>query len=1445
MAVMISVKAGHDPAYYTATVGSGKQADYYLSATRVQGEPQGTWVGEGLADLAIHDGDVVNEDDFLAIYGEFVNPRNGEHLGRPPRQDAELRKLFEQKKAAEPGLTREREHELWIEARSEVKSAGVMYFDTVFTPDKSVSLAHTTALASAEQARQAGDLGKAAEWEARAASIWEEIEKACRVWIDYAQEEARFVRTGHHGRRIEGVEQGKFEDSHEIPVAMFPHHCSREGDPNLHLHVLWLNKVKTISDDAWRAIESRQLFRVRGAGSAIGALTLETGLAERHGFDWVYRPKSHGRVIKGCSEKAINAFSSRRAQITKTVLGMADEYKAQHGCEPSRRALWSMAQHANRLTRKGKSEKLLDRAQLLKDWETVSREAELGSLAELAGSLWAARAEARIRSAGELTPAQERELMLKALADAQASSAAWGRQVLIHRLGENLPDHVTAAGSEHAARVLEGLADRIMAGEGGDRVHCLTAGEFPRVPDYLRRASGESLFRPHGSELYATKAQLTLEQRIIAQAGAEKAPHLEPELAAELVGVELADLEAQLRSAATAQDFTTGSGLSASQAAVAFNALTSARRAEIGVAIAGSGKSYLAGKAAEAWVRAGKGRVIGTATSSNARNVLAASSPVIEGFNLSELLGDLPDQPEARGWVDVGDGALIILDEASLTSMRHWGSLLDMAERFNAKLLVLGDTHQIDSPEAGGGLQMLARKLGFAQLQEVHRFRDQWQKAASVQLRAGDVHALVAYDEHGLLHGGSYEEMADAASRAYLADLLAGKDTLLLAQTNEESRDLSRRVQSFMREWGKLGRTSVELREGQRAWTGDLITARHNEGSLINSDRLRLVDVEEAQALVSRRIEQADGSVTWSDPFAVPIEYVRQHADLGYAQTWTTSQGRTVADSAHSLVASNAGRNGFYESMTRSKIENHAWLYEREEDFPEVTADPELERERVRQAERQGEVVERHESADAVALATRVVQRMDEPMSATETRERSLSSADHLGHLWSIWDDQYRAAGARRYEAELRALIGDDLTGEVLKDTDDLYRALRHCELAGKDTGDVLADAINGRSFEGARSVSAVLAARVRQATEEIPAQLRESWAELVPATGDAERRDFLVRVAEAMDARQARLGAHVADTAPVWAVQALGEVPADQAERDAWEKAVGEIAAYREMTGWDHPGQALGPQPGSTSPEFRAEWQNAISVMAKVDGVDVRGMSDGLLLTRRSAYERETTWAPASVTDELRVIRLTGLEARTEAARCAEDAAAAKQAGREEWAKLHESRAADRQAVEERCLGLVATLEPAQQTRAEWETLTADTRRVALAADLELKRRGVVGPNAQMDLREPEGLVPGDISDEGREATVRAALGLDSASQEATAKVEELAEHSRITQARIDEIKSMQEPDLDEDLTPGQAWATMLGREREAIIQPPEVLVTPSPDAEVDEIGYDLGIER
>ena len=147
MSVVVSVKAGGDVSYPFRQMGgaepgthTGKQGTgYYLAAAERGGEPQGTWIGEGLADLGIHDGDVVDRKVFETIYGEFKNPETGEYLGSAPRTNAELRKLFEAKKAAEPGLTRERERELWIEARAEVKSAGNQYYDATFSPDKTVS----------------------------------------------------------------------------------------------------------------------------------------------------------------------------------------------------------------------------------------------------------------------------------------------------------------------------------------------------------------------------------------------------------------------------------------------------------------------------------------------------------------------------------------------------------------------------------------------------------------------------------------------------------------------------------------------------------------------------------------------------------------------------------------------------------------------------------------------------------------------------------------------------------------------------------------------------------------------------------------------------------------------------------------------------------------------------------------------------------------------------------------------------------------------------------------------------------------------------------------------------------------------------------------------------------------------------------------------------------
>ena len=210
---------------------------------------------------------------------------------------------------------------------------------------------------------------------------------------------------------------------------------------------------------------------------------------------------------------------------------------------------------------------------------------------------------ARLASRGELTHAQERAAMAAGLAQAQESRAAWTRADLVHCIGQNLPDHAIGRDQEHAWQLLEQLTDRAVAGQAGEEVCRLDAPEWPRVPDSLRRANGESIYRAHGGEVYATRAQLSLEQQLLADAQAEGAPRLPRDHAAQLLGADLTQLETQLHADAPAPDGVTRGGLRLDQATAAFLALTSPRRAELIVGPAGTGKTYTAVRIANALAR--------------------------------------------------------------------------------------------------------------------------------------------------------------------------------------------------------------------------------------------------------------------------------------------------------------------------------------------------------------------------------------------------------------------------------------------------------------------------------------------------------------------------------------------------------------------------------------------------------------------------------------------------------------------------------------------------------------------------------------------------------------------------------------------------------------------------------------------------------------------------
>ena len=187
---------------------------------------------------------------------------------------------------------------------------------------------------------------------------------------------------------------------------------------------------------------------------------------------------------------------------------------------------------------------------------------------------------------------------------------------------------------------------------GGSSESCaLEAPEWPPLPGSLRRElDGRSVYTRPGTTRYATAAQLSAEERLVAQAQTQGAPHLPRELAARHLGADAALLEAQLRERAQdAREHVTQRGLRLDQAAAVYHVLTSARTVEVIVGPAGTGKTRVLAAAARAWAgQAGRGQVFGTATSQNAANELRKAGVQVAA-NTTRLLADIKRGRSRRG----------------------------------------------------------------------------------------------------------------------------------------------------------------------------------------------------------------------------------------------------------------------------------------------------------------------------------------------------------------------------------------------------------------------------------------------------------------------------------------------------------------------------------------------------------------------------------------------------------------------------------------------------------------------------------------------------------------------------------------------------------------------------------------------------------------------------
>jgi hypothetical protein len=519
-------------------------AGYYLSPSEKGGEPPGRWQGAGVTDLGFRPGQVIDRAVFERLYGQFIDPRDptGQaRLGRVPQQFRSAEEILAVLVTLEPEAAAERRAQLMVEAKSQVRTP-VQYFDVTFSVSKSVTLLHASAMANAARAGAGGDLEAAGYWEQAADDIWACVQAGNQAALEYLQREAGYTRSGYHGRQAGGVRTGRWEDAHAFIIGSFAQHTSRDGDPQLHIHNLVLNRVRRERDGAYRTLDSHALYEHRGAAAAIATLVMESALSREFGVGWVRRADGHGREVAGVSRELMEEFSSRRQTITTLTERLAREFQTQHGYEPDARALGKLRQWASHASRAAKDGTPLDLAAEARRWAEQARAGEAGALEPVLPSVSARRGPGTLAPAPvqELSPQQERELMAQALARVQEAQPTWRKADLIRHLGELLPDNVGCRDGGAAAALLTGLADRVLAGAAGERALALEAPEWPPVPQELRRADGRSLYRPHGGTRYATLAQLTMEERLSAQAQQHGAPRLAPELAACLLGADQA-----------------------------------------------------------------------------------------------------------------------------------------------------------------------------------------------------------------------------------------------------------------------------------------------------------------------------------------------------------------------------------------------------------------------------------------------------------------------------------------------------------------------------------------------------------------------------------------------------------------------------------------------------------------------------------------------------------------------------------------------------------------------------------------------------------------------------------------------------------------------------------------------------------------------------------------
>ena len=260
-------------------------------------------------------------------------------------------------------------------------------------------------------------------------------------------------------------------------------------------------------------------------------------------------------------------------------------------------------------------------------------------------------------------------------------------------------------------------------------------------------------------------------------------------------------------------------------------------------------------------------------------------------------------------------GDLLVVDEAGMLDQDTARALLRLADQSSAKVMLVGDRHQLPAVGRGGVLDLAIRYAPdrVTQLDRVRRFTDPAYAELSLQMRRGEKPREV-FDE--LLRRGEIVVHASDVERQQKLAVRATYGDLVVADTREQVANINGLAHQVRKAVGEVS-DGVVTASGEWIGVGDKIVTRRNDhdSGVANRETWSVLACDKngltVQGDSGKRVLQAD--------------YVSKHVELAYATTAYGAQGSTVSVS-HVLIGDHTGAASAYVGMTRGRERNVAHL---------------------------------------------------------------------------------------------------------------------------------------------------------------------------------------------------------------------------------------------------------------------------------------------------------------------------------------------------------------------------------------------------------------------------------------------------------------------------------------------------------------------------------------